>query len=102
MYICVYYTIGTAKEEVERQKQQAVETAQTACDAAKVVYETVSNELLDDFERFKAQKANDIRDILLNFVHIQVTHFYLYIYCILIYICYSVIISRDQRRHGEI
>ena len=57
---------------MERQKQQAVEVAQTACDAAKVVYETVSNELLDDFERFKAQKANDIRDILLNFVHIQV------------------------------
>ena len=64
--------LGTAKEEVERAKQQAVEQAQVACDSAKETYERVTLELQEDFERFKAQKANDIRDILMNFVHIQV------------------------------
>lgn len=66
--------LGQAKEEAERAKQQAVEAAQTACDAAKDVYERVSLELQEDFERFKAQKANDVRDILLNFVQIQSEH----------------------------
>lgn len=66
--------LGSAKEEVERAKQAAVEKASTACDTAKEVYERVTSELLDDFERFKAQKANDIRDILLNFVNLQTEH----------------------------
>lgn len=70
--------LGNAKEEVERQKQQAVEAAQTACNTAKEIYERVSMELQDDFERFKAQKANDIRDILMNFVHIQVNFIFIF------------------------
>lgn len=63
---------GTGKEDVEKAKQLAAEKAQANCDACKEVYERVSTELLDDFERFKAQKANDLRDILLNYVNLQV------------------------------
>ena len=109
------YCTGQAKEDVERLKQQQVETAQSACDLAKETFEKVTSELLDDFERFKAQKANDIRDILMNFVHLQVFYFidysinnnfyrfiFIYIMYYSIYMEYSVIIFKTLNKLGVI
>jgi hypothetical protein len=63
---------GTGKDEVERQKQAAVEKAQSTCDSNKEEYERVSKELLVEYEQFKSQKANDLKEILTNWVNTQV------------------------------
>ena len=39
---------------------------------SQVEFEQVTKRLLDDFERFKCQKAADIQEILLNFVNLQI------------------------------
>lgn len=63
-----------AKDDQMATKQVAVEKAQATADSAKESYETVTKEMVDDFERFKAQKAQDIKEILLNFVNAQIMY----------------------------
>ena len=60
------------KEAQAEQKQQAVTTAQDGADAAKAEFEKVSERLLTEFELFKNQKAFDIKEIMTNFVNLQV------------------------------
>lgn len=62
----------TGKESQVITKEQAVITSQNAADTAKVEYETVSERLLTEFELFKNQKSIDFKEILLNFVNLQV------------------------------
>lgn len=59
------------KEETANQKQQAVERAQTALDNAKLEYEDVSRILINEFDAFKTQKAEELRDMSILFVTIQ-------------------------------
>lgn len=60
------------KEADASKKQDLVEKAQTAADAAKVEYENVSERLLVEYDNFKQQKAADIRNIILSFINLQV------------------------------
>eukprot|EP00428_Durinskia_dybowskii_P066394 CAMPEP_0170387430 /NCGR_PEP_ID=MMETSP0117_2-20130122/17553_1 /TAXON_ID=400756 /ORGANISM="Durinskia baltica, Strain CSIRO CS-38" /LENGTH=494 /DNA_ID=CAMNT_0010643297 /DNA_START=72 /DNA_END=1556 /DNA_ORIENTATION=+ len=60
------------KEAQAEQKQQAVTTAQDGADAAKAEFEKVSERLLTEFELFKNQKAFDIKEIMTNFVNLQI------------------------------
>jgi len=60
------------KESQAETKEQAVCTAQDAADAAKVEFEKVSERLLTEFELFKNQKAFDIKEIMCNFINLQV------------------------------
>jgi hypothetical protein len=64
---------GVAGKEAQvEQKEQAVTAAQDAADAAKAEFEKVSERLLTEFELFKNQKACDIKEIITNFVNLQV------------------------------
>lgn len=60
------------KEAQAEQKEQAVIVSQDGADAAKAEFEKVSERLLTEFELFKNQKAFDIKDIMTNFVNLQV------------------------------
>ena len=60
------------KEAQSEAKEQAVCTSQDGADAAKVEFEKVSERLLTEFELFKNQKAFDIKEIMTNFVNLQV------------------------------
>lgn len=60
------------KETQAEQKEQAVIAAQDSADAAKIDFEKVSERLLTEFELFKNQKAFDIKEIMTNFVNLQV------------------------------
>jgi sorting nexin-1/2 len=65
-------TSTPGKEKDSAAKQEAVEKAQQAADKAKTEYEAVSEKLVVEFENFKRQKSNDIRNILLSFVKLQI------------------------------
>jgi hypothetical protein len=60
------------KEAQAEQKEQAVSAAQDGADAAKLEFEKVSERLLTEFELFKNQKAFDIKEMMTNFVNLQV------------------------------
>lgn len=60
------------KESQAEQKEQLVVASQDGADAAKAEFEKVSERLLTEFELFKNQKAFDIKDIMSNFVNLQV------------------------------
>jgi sorting nexin-1/2 len=66
--------LGAAgKEEQATAKLVQVERCHEHVDKTKVEYEEVSENLLIEFERFKLEKAEDIKQILLNYVKLQVT-----------------------------
>lgn len=60
------------KDAQAKVKEQAVQSAQEACDAAKIDFEKVTERLLTEFEVFKIHKASDIRQIIVDFVSLQV------------------------------
>jgi sorting nexin-1/2 len=60
------------KESQLPAKEVAIQASQEASDAAKADFERVSDRLLSEFEVFKNQKATDIKEIVLNFVNLQV------------------------------
>ncbi len=60
------------KEAQASAKEQAVQAAQEVTDSAKIEFERVSERLLTEFETFKNQKALDMKEIILNFVTLQV------------------------------
>jgi len=65
--------LGTpGKEEQASAKKEAVKQAEASSEGAKIEYELVTRRLLDDFDRFKIQKASDIQEILLGFVNLQI------------------------------
>lgn len=64
---------ASGKTEQANLKHQQVVKAQANADAAKLLYEQVTERFLIDFENFKQQKAHDIRTILLRFIEIQVS-----------------------------
>jgi sorting nexin-1/2 len=70
----------TGKEQQAELKEQAVSAAQDAADAAKLEFEKVSERLLTEFELFKNQKAFDIKEIMTNFVNLQVSGVVLFLY----------------------
>ena len=63
--------MGSPKEDIERNK---VDKAQLALDSSKEAYERVTVELQNEFEVFKSQKANEIRDIMLKWVEINIQY----------------------------
>lgn len=76
------------KESQAAQKEAAVQAAQEATDAAKLEFEKVSERLLAEFETFKTQKASDMKEILLNFVTLQVI-------CYMVFFWSDVLVAVD-------
>lgn len=65
--------LGVAgKEESANSKLVLVEKSQSLVDTSKIEYEEVSERLLEEFDRFKREKAEDMKLILLNYVNLQV------------------------------
>lgn len=62
----------SGKEAQAKAKEQAVINAQEACDHARKEFERVTERLLTEFDKFKAQKAADLKETLLNFASSQV------------------------------
>lgn len=58
----------------EEEKKTAEENANKAVETSKAHYEKVSVELSDSIEQFKAQKANDLKEIMINWVNIQIAY----------------------------
>jgi hypothetical protein len=76
--------LGVAgKEEQATGKLVQVERCREQVDKTRVEYEDVSENLLIEFERFKLEKAEDIKQILLNYVKLQVQ----YIICCVMFTC---------------
>jgi sorting nexin-1/2 len=66
--------LGVAgKEESANAKLALVEKSQSLVDNTRLEYEEVSERLLEEFDRFKREKAEDVKLILLNYVNLQVT-----------------------------
>lgn len=63
---------NVGKESQIQEKLNAVEKSQSSVDNAKIEFEDVSEKLLEEFERFKREKTVDIREILLEYVNMQV------------------------------
>lgn len=61
------------KEESANAKLAQVEKCQSAVDSTRVEFEEVSERLLEEFDRFKREKAEDMKQILLNYVNLQVS-----------------------------
>lgn len=62
----------TGKEDQATSKLVQVERCREQVDSSREVYQDVSENLLVEFERFKLEKAEDIKQILLNYVKLQV------------------------------
>lgn len=60
------------KEESANAKLAQVEKCQATVDSSRVEFEEVSERLLEEFDRFKREKAEDMKQILLNYVNLQV------------------------------
>ncbi|KAJ1433311.1 Vps5 C terminal like-domain-containing protein [Ochromonadaceae sp. CCMP2298] len=60
------------KEGQVEAKEAAVVVAQRTADAGKVEFEKVSERLLTEFEVFKNQQAIDIKQIIIDFVNLQI------------------------------
>lgn len=66
--------LATPGKEAQAQAKEAqVSSSQFATDNAKLDFEKVSERLLLEFEVFKSQKSNDLRDIIADFINIQVS-----------------------------
>ena len=55
--------------------QALVYKAQAVAKETKLEYELVTRRVIAEFEQFKSQKVIDMRDIMLNFVRMQVSLF---------------------------
>lgn len=60
------------KESMARQKEEIAVLAEEQRDRAKQEYERVTDRLLGEFESFRQRKAIDIKEIVSNFVDLQV------------------------------
>jgi len=60
------------KEIQSNNKELLVNSAQITADNTKLEFEKISEKLLNEFEIFKNQKAIDFKEIILNFVNLQV------------------------------
>lgn len=60
------------KEAIARQKEEALVLAEEHRDRMKLEYERVTDRLLAEFEVFRVRKAIDIKEIVNNFVDMQV------------------------------
>ncbi len=54
-------------------RQAAVDRAQANCDSCRATYEGVSDELQLSIYHFKNQKTIDLKEILINWVNLQVS-----------------------------
>lgn len=65
--------IGVAGKEAQaKQKEEAVQSAQEASDAAKQEFEKVTERLLTEYELFKVYKANDLKQYIADYIKLQV------------------------------
>jgi sorting nexin-1/2 len=62
------------KESMARQKEEIAVLAEEQRDRAKQEYERVTDRLLGEFESFRQRKAIDIKEIVSNFVDLQIEH----------------------------
>lgn len=62
------------KESSARSKEQAVEKSQDNANQAKDDFEETTKRLLRDFEQFRKTKTGDIKEILINFVNLQIEY----------------------------
>jgi predicted enzyme involved in methoxymalonyl-ACP biosynthesis len=60
------------KEAQAKQKEQAMDTAKEAYENAKTEYERVTERLLIEFESFKSQRSLDMKEIVVDFISLQV------------------------------
>ena len=63
---------ASGKEDQAMSKLAQVERCREQVEKSRTEYEEVSETLLIEFERFKLEKAEDIKQILLNYVRLQV------------------------------
>eukprot|EP01040_Poterioochromonas_malhamensis_P001597 gene1597-1691_t len=64
--------VGTpGKESQAKAKEQLMQSAQEVFDGAKLEFEKVTERLLSEFEAFKAQRALDMKEIMVDFVSLQ-------------------------------
>lgn len=67
--------IGVPGKEAQlKQKESLVQQAQSHSDECKKTYESVTDKLLYEYEQFKEQKAEDIKQTLLNFIKLQIEY----------------------------
>ena len=64
------FLILTVQESAAK-KQKELENAQENVESSKKELDTVTDVLLNEFEKFKAEKAVDIKALLANFAHMQ-------------------------------
>ena len=56
------------------QLQRALRRAQEACQAAQEDFAAVSQRVLREVDRFKREKAEDMRKTVLDYIHLQVEY----------------------------
>jgi sorting nexin-1/2 len=64
----------TGKEDKLRQAEEQLHNAKATLDAAKADFEKVTRRVLKEFERFRQEKARDLKQIMLDYVNIQVEY----------------------------
>ena len=82
---------AVGKEAIARQKEEAVTLAEEVRERAKHDYERVTDRLLAEFETFRVRKAIDIKDIVNNFVDLQVRKEWSVV-CVGGYICQTLMV----------
>jgi hypothetical protein len=70
------------KEASLKGKEQAMQTAKEVHDSAKVEFEAVTDRLLVEFDAFKSQRALDMKEIMVDFIQLQVCFRYFFRYFI--------------------
>ncbi len=65
------------KEDVASTRQQQVYQAQSKADSCKIDYETCTERFIKEFDTLKAQKAFDMKNIMIKHAEIQVLFIYL-------------------------
>jgi hypothetical protein len=65
------------KESQAKAKEQSMTAAKEVYEAAKVEFEKVSERLLFEFDCFKSQRAVEMREIIVDFVSLQVPNYIL-------------------------
>jgi hypothetical protein len=60
------------KESSLKGKEQAMQTAKEVHDTTKIEFEAVTDRLLVEFDAFKSQRALDMKEIMVDFIQLQV------------------------------
>merc|ERR1712113_1028031 len=62
------------KEDKAYQAEMSLHRSQVACDAARDDFATVSQRLLREVDRFKREKADDMRSTVIEYINLQINY----------------------------